>query len=105
MFASSEHVWDPMASSSATFCLKTRTAPLHESWIDQNATKKRLMIIEASPPPAAETTVFTSTNAAVAASCRSVILPTEPPLNPRNPIINIIVPSVGCDMIDGGKGQ
>jgi hypothetical protein len=24
-FASSEHVWDPMASSSAKFCLKTRT--------------------------------------------------------------------------------
>jgi hypothetical protein len=27
MFASSEHVWDPMASSSVTFCRKTRTIP------------------------------------------------------------------------------
>jgi hypothetical protein len=28
MFASSEHAWDPMASPSANFCRKTRTAPL-----------------------------------------------------------------------------
>jgi hypothetical protein len=27
MFASSEHAWDPMASSSARSCSKTRTAP------------------------------------------------------------------------------
>jgi hypothetical protein len=26
MLASSEHAWDPMAASSANFCLKTRTA-------------------------------------------------------------------------------
>ena len=27
VFASSEHAWDPMASSSVNFCRKTRTAP------------------------------------------------------------------------------
>jgi hypothetical protein len=29
MVASSEHAWDPMASSSAGLCQKTRTAPCH----------------------------------------------------------------------------
>jgi hypothetical protein len=28
MFASSEHAWDPMASSSVNFCRKTRTVPV-----------------------------------------------------------------------------
>jgi hypothetical protein len=27
VFASSEHAWDPMASSSVNFCRKTRTVP------------------------------------------------------------------------------
>jgi hypothetical protein len=34
VFASSEHAWDPMASSSVNFCQKTRTVPVHEYQID-----------------------------------------------------------------------